>query len=213
MSDAQALNLLSHCSTLIFDFDGVILDSNPIKEEGFRQLFTEYGEDKANQMVEYHRKNGGLSRYHKIRYFFTELLGSPADDKTVERLANRFSDITMQLLRNPDLCIADTITYIKHVHSKKDVFIASASDEQDLKKLCQHHNIETLFDGIYGSPKAKAAIVSGILQSRNAEDCVLVGDSLNDVNAAQKNGIAFIGYNNSELNIHHPYINQFSEAS
>ncbi|MDO6746298.1 HAD family hydrolase [Gilvimarinus sp. 1_MG-2023] len=212
MSDALALKLISQCSTLIFDFDGVILDSNHIKEEGFRHLFKSYGEDNTRKIVEYHRANGGLSRYHKIRYFFNTLLGKPVDDDTVERLANQFSEITMRLLTAPELRIEDTIQFIKHMHLKKRMFIASASDEQDLKILCRHHGIETKFDGIFGSPKTKEAIVSDIIKSRDSNECVLIGDSLNDINAAQHNDIAFVGYNNYSLSKTYPYINQFVEA-
>ena len=214
MSDAQAFELLGHASTLIFDFDGVILDSNHIKEEGFRQLFIEYGEDKAQQIVQYHRDNGGLSRYHKIRYFFTEVLGRSVPDEEVERLANRFSAITMGLLKDRTLRIEDTLGYIESVHQKKSVFIASASDEKDLLALCRYHGIEEWFKGIYGSPKSKESIVNDILEKgRAVSDCVLIGDSFNDLNAAQANGVAFIGYNNPALSHNHPYIRCFSEAN
>lgn len=217
MSDADsqrsAHDLLNRCSTLIFDFDGVILDSNLIKEEGFTQLFIDYGEDKTRQIVEYHRLNGGLSRYHKIRYFFNELLGNPVDDHTVERLANRFSEITMRLLKKSELRIDDTIRYIERVYSEKNMFVASASDEHDLIALCRHHGIDTFFDGIHGSPKAKEAIVSDILKDRDADFCVLIGDSFNDLKAAQDNSIAFIGYNNPELKVGNPYVHRFSQVA
>lgn len=213
MSDTLPVGLLNRCSTLIFDFDGVILDSNVIKEEGFRRLFLDYGEDKASKIVAYHRANGGLSRYHKIRYFFTDILGEQTDEETVNKLAVRFSDITMELLKNPAIKIEDTLGYIRSVYKSKNLYIASASDEQDLVALCQHHGIDGLFQGIYGSPKTKTAIVKDIVSEVVNADCVLIGDSSNDLSAAQSNNIAFIGYNNPALREQHPYVESFHQIA
>lgn len=206
MCDPTPVELLNRCSTLIFDFDGVILDSNHIKEEGFRRLFLDFGEEKAGQIVEYHRANGGLSRYHKIRYFYTDILGRSVDDRIVDELAARFSEITLGLLKDPAIQIGDALGYIRSVHQKKATYIASASDDQDLKALCDYHGISDLFKGIYGSPKTKDAIVRDIVTNTSREECVLIGDSYNDLKAAQANNIAFIGYNNPALSVEHPYI-------
>lgn len=59
---------------IIFDFDGVILDSVPTKTEGFKKLFQNFSTDAVNKLVLYHELNGGKSRYVKIKYFFNELL-------------------------------------------------------------------------------------------------------------------------------------------
>ena len=39
--------------TIIFDFDGVILDSNYVKEEAFAEIFNEYGTTIRNKVVKY----------------------------------------------------------------------------------------------------------------------------------------------------------------
>ena len=53
---------------IIFDFDGVILDSVNIKTEAFYKLFEQYGSKIANQVVDYHIINGGMSRFKKFEY-------------------------------------------------------------------------------------------------------------------------------------------------
>jgi len=61
--------------------------------------------------------------------------------------------------------------------------------------------IDQYFVSIQGSPTPKIELVTGVL-TQNAyskENTVLVGDSLNDLDAALNNGINFIGYNNLEL--------------
>ncbi|HIO70318.1 MAG TPA: HAD family hydrolase, partial [Campylobacterales bacterium] len=59
---------------IIFDFDGVILDSMPIREFGFRQIFKDFPKDRVEKLIEFHRKNGGWSRFIKIRYFFENIM-------------------------------------------------------------------------------------------------------------------------------------------
>ncbi len=54
---------------ILWDFDGVIIDSMPIREYGFRQIFKDFSNDLVEQLVRYHHLNGGLSRYHKIKFF------------------------------------------------------------------------------------------------------------------------------------------------
>ena len=60
--------------TILWDFDGVILNSNIIRTRGFIEIFKKFPEEKVFELVKYHLKNGGLSRYHKIEYFFTKIL-------------------------------------------------------------------------------------------------------------------------------------------
>ena len=61
--------------TILWDFDGVILDSMKVRDWGFEEIFKKYNRKLVDQLLYYHRINGGLSRYVKIRYFFEELLG------------------------------------------------------------------------------------------------------------------------------------------
>jgi len=54
---------------IIFDFDGVILESVGVKKEAFRRLFQYYPE-KVDEIVNYHMQQGGLSRYRKFQHIF-----------------------------------------------------------------------------------------------------------------------------------------------
>ncbi len=55
---------------ILWDFDGVILDSMPIREYGFRKIFENYDISLVDKLINYHKRNGGLSRYVKIKYFY-----------------------------------------------------------------------------------------------------------------------------------------------
>ena len=60
--------------TIIFDFDGVILDSNHVKEEAFAEIYNEYGNAIRNKVVKYHRNNLGISRYNKFKFIHENYL-------------------------------------------------------------------------------------------------------------------------------------------
>ena len=53
----------------IFDFDGVICDSNSVKTNAFLELYKDLDQNKLSFVKRYHIHNGGISRYEKIKYF------------------------------------------------------------------------------------------------------------------------------------------------
>ena len=55
--------------TIIFDCDGVILNSNKIKTESFYKVAKKFGEKEAIKLVKFHLSNGGISRYEKFKFF------------------------------------------------------------------------------------------------------------------------------------------------
>ena len=60
---------LQDYKTIVFDCDGVILNSNKVKSDAFSTVAKKYGEDEAKKLVSYNKKNGGVSRYLKFQYF------------------------------------------------------------------------------------------------------------------------------------------------
>ena len=61
--------------------------------------------------------------------------------------------------------------------------------------------LNTFFNSINGSPEIKKNIVGRIILENNyiPKETCLIGDSVNDYEAALYNGIQFFGYNNLKL--------------
>lgn len=186
---------------ILWDFDGVLMDSMPVRDSGFEQVLKDYPNEQVAELLNFHRTQGGLSRYVKFRYFFEEVRREKVSEKQVQALANRFSKIMLENLINTEYLIADSLGYIKKNHQKQDFHIVSGSDEKELQKICSGLNIDTYFKSIQGSPTPKNKLVADILTNNNYknEEVCLIGDSINDLEAAQVNEIAFFGYNNVEL--------------
>lgn len=68
-------------TTLVFDCDGVVLDSNKAKTEAFYQATLPYGEAAARAMVDHHVANGGVSRYKKFVYFLEQITPKYAEQQ------------------------------------------------------------------------------------------------------------------------------------
>jgi HAD superfamily hydrolase (TIGR01549 family) len=192
---------------IIFDFDGVILDSVPVKTEAFRKLFEEFSDDRVEKLIEYHLLNGGKSRYIKIKYFFEEILFQNVSEDEILKYANRYSELTKEELTNPKYIIKDAIDFIKENYQKYNMHIASGADENDLKYICDKLELTSYFLSINGSPRNKYEIVKDILKNNkyNKKETILIGDSINDYVVAQKNQIAFYGYNNKLLSKYNDY--------
>ncbi|AXK49278.1 haloacid dehalogenase [Aliarcobacter trophiarum LMG 25534] len=200
---------------IIFDFDGVILDSVPIKTEGFKKLFEGFPKNKVKEFIQYHELNGGKSRYIKIKYFFNKLLNENISEDDILKYANRYSLITKEELTNSKYIIEDTVSFINHNYKKYNMHIASGADENDLKYICERLNLTKYFLSITGSPIMKSKIVKNILEMNNykKEETILIGDSINDYEAAEENHIEFFGYNNVKLKKNNTYIDKFVEIN
>ncbi len=199
---------------IFFDFDGVILDSMPIRDYGFKKIVKNYPDEVVEKFIKYHQYNAGLSRFHKIRYFYNELLNKNISEEKVQEYANNFSKIMKEKLIDKQFLIEETIQFIKNNNDKIIMHIVSGSEQNELRYLCEKLEISQYFKSINGSPTHKNDLVKNILDSEqyNIKDCILIGDSINDYEAAKINGITFYGYNNEELRNKDRYIDSFKKG-
>ena len=187
--------------TILWDFDGVILNSMKIRDWGFEQIFKNYNQELIEKLLVFHSKNGGLSRYVKIRYFFEELLGESISEEIVQEYAAKFSVLMRKELTNPKNLILDAVNFIENNYENYNFHIVSGSDQEELRFLCKELNIKKYFKSIYGSPTQKNILVQNVINKNNykMEETCLIGDSVNDFDAAVKNNISFFAYNSIYL--------------
>ena len=208
--------MLSQYKVILWDFDGVIMDSMPIRDKGFEEVLKHYPQRQVEELLNFHRQNGGLSRYVKFRYFFEKIRNEAITDEQVNELAKHFSDIMLSLLKDEKLLIRDSVLFIKSVKPDIDMHIVSGSDGNELKQICASLGLNNYFKSIHGSPTPKKKLVKDILAENNYDKAsvVLIGDSINDLDACNNNGIDFFGYNNENLKLlSDNYITAFGNIS
>ncbi len=87
----------SDWQAIIFDFDGVVVESGKIKTQAFAELYRPYGEEIVATVVQFHTQNGGMSRYRKFRYFQEHFLSKPPLTEAEEKqLDIRFSELVVE---------------------------------------------------------------------------------------------------------------------
>ena len=59
------LNLKKY-NKVVFDCDGIILDSNDVKSKAFAKSLIGSGNQSISEFIDYHKKNGGVSRFVKF---------------------------------------------------------------------------------------------------------------------------------------------------
>lgn len=198
---------------ILWDFDGVILNSMPIRDYGFRNIFEHYPKEIVEKFIKYHRINGGLSRFHKIKYFYNTLLYKDISEEQIQEYAVKFTIIMKEELTNKKYLIQESVDFIKSNYKKYNFHIVSGSEHHELNYLCKKLDVSEYFLSINGSPTPKKELIRNLLEKEKykKEETVLIGDSINDYEAAYINNIIFYGYNNILLkNYAKSYIDEFS---
>ena len=201
---------------ILFDFDGVILDSMPTREFGFVKIFEEFNETDVKKLLDYHNANGGFSRFVKIKYFFEEILKQTITKEQIQAYADNFSKIMKEELVKRKYLINQTVEFIEQNHKKYNLHIVSGSEHNELNYLCEQLELKDYFLDINGSPTPKKELVKNLLEKENynKDETILIGDSINDYDAAKINGINFYGYNNPELKeVSFKYLDDYSEMN
>ena len=191
----------SKVKVILWDFDGVIMDSMPVRDKGFELVLGNYPSNEVAKLMIFHRANGGLSRYVKFRHFFEVIRGEEVSEQKIQELSARFSELMRRELVNPALLISDSISFISNFSRDYLMHVVSGSDQDELRFLCERLSLSHHFRSIHGSPTPKVRLVNDILNEMRylREEVVLIGDSHNDYQAAKENGIRFFAYNNPQL--------------
>jgi HAD superfamily hydrolase (TIGR01549 family) len=185
---------VSRFDAVVFDFDGVLVESVSVKTQAFADLYSGYGAPVVEQVVAFHLANGGMSRFDKFRYFHNKLLGLPLSVEEESRLAAEFNArVEAAVIASPWVVGAEQ--FLAEYHASIPLFVASGTPEEELKRILQERHISHYFRAAFGSPATKEQILRGILKNGGyrPEKVLMIGDSLLDMEGAKKAGTCFLG--------------------
>jgi phosphoglycolate phosphatase-like HAD superfamily hydrolase len=177
----------------VFDCDGVILDSNKIKSDAFAQALEGEDSNLVTKFVQYHKENGGISRYVKFEYYYQELSPHIYTQTAVSEALQRYSVICReQLAKCPEINGVTAALRLLQTLNKK-CFVNSGGDQNELREIFSLRDLSPYFESIFGSPNTKSdnmtIIVNAMDGSRSA---LLFGDSATDLKAATDFGLDFV---------------------
>ncbi len=175
---------------LVLDFDGVVVESAELRTDAFGRLFSDYPHHVA-EFLDHHARNVGSSRHSKIRHFYENILKRPIPPG-VERRAERFRD---QVRGRPGGTPRRGRPVLPRPRGRAVSPVRRVgTPEAELHEIVRARGLEGRFEGVYGSPCEKEAIVRSILEAEGAHpaEAVLVGDGDSDRRAARAVGIEFV---------------------
>ena len=180
---------------IIFDFDGVVVESGEIKTEAFANLYREHGETVMNAVARYHVLHGGMSRYQKFRYFQETLLERPPlTPEEEQHLDRRFSQLVLEAVIASDP-VPGAAELIRREAARIPLFVASGTPEAELNTIVVRRGLASYFTAVRGSPTPKQTLVADILSAHALfpERVLMIGDALIDYQSAHINNVAFLG--------------------
>jgi len=183
---------LSSYQTIIFDCDGVILNSNKIKTQAFYDVAKIYGHGPAQTLKDYHVQNGGISRYKKFEYLLTNILQKPIKKQELSELLSNFSKEVKKALL---VCeVAKNFKELRDKTRNTKWLIVSGGDQTELREVFKKRGLANYFDGgIFGSPDNKDTILQNQMDALNITGrCLFLGDSMYDYQAATTAQMDFV---------------------
>jgi HAD superfamily hydrolase (TIGR01549 family) len=183
---------VSELRAVVFDFDGVILESVDVKTRAFVALFSQWPEHE-DAIVRLHLENSEVSRFEKFVWIYRDILGLPLTDADLARLGDDFAELIRAEMQSCSF-VSGARELLDELAKRYSLFIASGTPEAEMRDIVEQRGLASLFAGVYGSPAKKGAILRQISDHHGfaTDELLFIGDALGDYEGAREAGVAFV---------------------
>lgn len=172
----------SDYENIIFDFDGVVVDSNSIKKKCIYNASKEYCDKEYHEkFVAYFTKNNGIPREIKINNFF--------DGKEALVVLEDYNNYLKKQLKEVNLTNGfQSFINLLNFYQKK-LFVLSGGTQSEVVNILRSKELDKEFIKVMGGPKTKE---ENLNETNLIGKTLFIGDSLKDYEVANKYGFDFI---------------------
>ncbi len=190
--------------TVIFDMDGVIVDTEPVHHYAFREHFKELKIDVSPEMYASFTGNSTKNVFEKLILAFDL-------KQNINVLINRKRDLFNEAFdKKEDLFLLDgVLDLIQDLHKNGiQLVLASSSAKVIIESIFKRFDLHQYFSHIVSGedfPKSKPDpaifLHAAFLSNTNIENCIVIEDATNGIKAAKLANIFCVGYDspNSKL--------------
>ncbi len=111
---------------IIFDFDGVIVESVKVKSDAFAELYKPYGTDTVKKVINHHEANGGMSRYEKFKIYHQRYLNRTITDENLSELSKIFSKLVVKKVIDCPY-VPGVLDFIEKSYKQYKIFISTGT--------------------------------------------------------------------------------------
>ena len=185
--------MINNAKTIIFDCDGVILNSNQVKRRAYYKVASYYyGTKPANLLIEYLAKNTGNPREHFFSHFLNNILPSGTLGPSSEELVEEVGKEIHTGLINCE--ISSSLFKLRKKNPDTKWLVVSGGVQSELRDIFSIRSLTDFFDGgIYGGPMTKDEILKSLLQKGQIDyPSVYLGDSQYDFEVSSRFNLDFL---------------------
>ena len=207
--------------TVIFDMDGVIVDTEPVHSYAYFKHFAELNIKVTPEMFTTFMGFSTRNTFQKLKEMF------PIDQE-VEDLIQRKRDLFNDAFdHKEDLTLLEGVEeLIKELHANGiQLIVASSASKVTIDRVFKRFNLHSYFTHIvsgedFPNSKPHPAIFehAALLSKDLNENCIVIEDSTNGIIAAKAAGIFCVGYDsihskNQDLSLADIVITHFDELN
>ena len=184
-------------AAIVFDFDGVLVDSNAIKRNAFFEIFADTPGG-APAIEEVLRTDEELDRFGVIERVL-DRLGLSGDADSIAAAAARYNEICEAGAGSCPEIRGATPT-LRTLAETYPLFVNSATPEEPLRRIVARRGWNGLFRRVLGRPRTKNENLRVVLHlvGADAQRLLFVGDGPHDLAAATAVGCPFVGVRDDE---------------
>jgi len=193
------MKILAQVTCVIFDMDGVIIDSEELHKRAYYETFKSVGVDVTDDLYKTLTGSSTLNAFQKLVSYFH------LNEDPQELVLQKRKRYVHFFENDPNLHLVHGVEdLIKFFYQKEyTLVLASSSAMVNINRVFTRFDLDQYFtakisgaDLTESKPNPEIFEKAALLANTKKENCIVIEDSDNGVTAANKAGIFVVGYQN-----------------